>query len=502
MPSDLEQQLYDKLFAYCQKEHSIAFPEMNAYDLSLRLLGLFGSSTAAILQTIKGIIKRIAGNPFTVKELEELREMEHIAQSVKHDAKTDALLMALEKAFRQLKKVGAAQKVLIFTESVATQGYLFPILSERYSTVIYNGSTDYAAIQNFKADAQILLSTDLGARGFNLEVCSFVVQYDLLYNTLKMEQRIDRCHRLGQENDVIVLSFINKSNFADVRKLELINKRILVADGVLGLSDEVVGGFSNNLDEAFTAMSQKLRSRKQIAADYQQTLSDYEDENKQLVASAEEMLFTTFTRQLAEKLKIAPKYIEDRVEQVGEDLWQLAKWFFQTYNNSQDDCHFMIDDKAKTVTAQAKEALPTLFYYWTGNQNKKYQSLKAYGMARDFKPKYGQITLTSIIGRGMMHEMECADSGTLTVEGDIQPCQIALYLVEISAEKRHIQTIPMLIGKTENGQILTQEQCEELLALPVISCTQDGRTAAAWLRTTSKPNPLDCYVPVESLLEK
>lgn len=502
MPSNQEQQLYDKLFAYCQKEHSIAFPEMNAYDLSLRLLGLLGSSTAAILQTMEGIRKRISHNPIADKELQELGEMEHIAKNIKQDAKTDALLVVLDKIFKQLKQAGATQKALVFTESVATQNYLYRILSERYSTVVYNGSTDYSAIQRFKADAQILLSTDLGARGFNLEECSFVVQYDLLYNTLKMEQRIDRCHRLGQQNDVVVLSFINKNNFADVRKLELINKRMLVADGVLGLSDEVVGGFTDNLDDVVPALSQRMRSQKQITVEYQQTLSDYEEENKQLVASAEEMLFTTFTKQLADKLKIAPKYIEACAEQASEDLWQLVKWFFLTYNDSHEDCHFTIDEKAKTVTAQVQGALPTLFYYWTGSQNKKYQSQKAYGMARDFKPKHAQITLTSIIGRGIMHEMECADSGALTVDADIQPCQIALYLVEIRAEKRLVQTIPVLIGKTESGEILTQEQCEDMISLPVVNCTQDGRATAAWLRTSSKPGALDCYVPVESLLKK
>lgn len=194
-----EQELYNKLFAYCQREHSVAFPEMNTYDLSLRLLGLLGSSTAAIAQTLGGIIERMKENPLASEEVQQLREMEQLAKTIQRDAKTDALLCTLEKVFRQLKKVGAAQKALVFTESLATQSYLYPILAERYPTVLYNGNVDYSAIQSFKGDAQVLLSTDLGARGFNLEECSFIVQYDLLYNTLKMEQRIDRCHRLGQK---------------------------------------------------------------------------------------------------------------------------------------------------------------------------------------------------------------------------------------------------------------------------------------------------------------
>ena len=57
-PGKAERQLYDLLYAYINQPEKRAFPEMNQYDLALRLLGLLGSSTAAILQTIKGIVKR------------------------------------------------------------------------------------------------------------------------------------------------------------------------------------------------------------------------------------------------------------------------------------------------------------------------------------------------------------------------------------------------------------------------------------------------------------
>ncbi|MEF9880789.1 MAG: helicase-related protein, partial [Clostridia bacterium] len=111
---------------------------------------------------------------------------------------------------------------------------LYTLLCKKYKTLQYSGSADYSAIQNFKESGEILLTTDNGAKGFNLEESAFVIHYDLPYNALKMEQRIDRCQRLGQENDVLSLDFINKNNFSDVRKLELVNKRTLVTDGVFG----------------------------------------------------------------------------------------------------------------------------------------------------------------------------------------------------------------------------------------------------------------------------
>src|SRR5699024_3027221 len=213
---------------------------------------------------------------------------------------------------------------------------------------------------------------------------AFVIQYDLLYNTLKMEQRIDRCHRLGQQNDVLAVAFIDKENFADVRKLELASKRTLVSDGDFGISHAVLGGFSDDLDAAFEKISERIRTATLVEADYQQTLTERANENRKQVASAEEILFTTFSKQLADKVYLTPRYVEQRTAEMNQELWDLAKWFFNQYNASHTDCFFEIDDTAQTITATRYESLPTLFYYWNGSRNRKYQSLKAYGMAKDF----------------------------------------------------------------------------------------------------------------------
>ncbi len=504
--SKSEQDLYSLLFSYCQKEHSIAFPEINAYDLSLRLLGLYGSSTAAILQTLKRVKKRLCEDGISCaesqNERDEIQAMIQLGERIPIDAKTIVLQKALVKVFRLQKKIGALQKVLIFTESLVTQHYLYMILKEEYPTVIYNGSTDYSAIRAFQETAQVLISTDLGARGFNLEQCSFVVQYDLLYNTLKMEQRIDRCHRLGQENDVVVLSFIDKNNFADVRKLELVNKRMLVADGVFGLSDEVVGGFCDTLDTAFTMLNEKVRTAAKIEADYKETLSLHEEENKELISSAENILFTTFTRELANKLKLAPNYIESRTEEVNSDLWELAKYFFKIYNISHNDCYYQINETKRTITATEYEKLPVLFYYWTGSRNKPYTSQKEYGMAKDFKPRYGRITLTSIIGQGILHELECSDIGKMKLQAEIEPCEIALYMVKIRTEEKIVKDIPLLIGKTKRDEILSHDRCKEILSLTPDELWEDGHKAPCWLRTSSTSHFLDRLVPIDALLKK
>ena len=227
-----------------------------------------------------------------------------------------------------MKKCGAKEKSSYFTESVETQKMLYRLLCQSYKTICYNGSTDYSVIRQFKQDGEVLISTDNGAKGFNLEEAAFVIHYDLPYNTLKMEQRIDRCHRLGQENDVLSLAFINKHNFADVRKLELVNKRMLVTDGVFGITDEVIGGFTDSLDIGFSEIAKRIRTKAAVEKDYQNTLIENESENRSTISAAEDILFTTFTKELADKIKLSPRYISQKAEELNSALWNIVKWFF------------------------------------------------------------------------------------------------------------------------------------------------------------------------------
>ena len=272
--SPQEKQICKLLSAYIDRPDKLAFPEMDAYDLALRLFGFLGSSTAALIQAIKGILKRIDNIPEAEEEAAQLKDLLSACEAVETDSKAKALMKGLEKGFALMKRSGAAKKAVIFTESIETQKMLLPIVNRKYKTVIYNGSKDYSAIREFLQTAEVLITTDSGAKGFNLENAAFVIHYDLLYNTLKMEQRIDRCHRLGQQNDVLSLAFINKENFADVRKLELVSKRMLVSDGVFGVSDDVIGGFTEDLPTAMDIIAERIRSKAQIEVEHQQTPQD------------------------------------------------------------------------------------------------------------------------------------------------------------------------------------------------------------------------------------
>ena len=498
-PSSQERKLYELLNAYINYREKKAFPEMDSYDLALRLLGLLGSSTAAILQTIKGVIKRLEQMENTQEELAQWQEIQAVAESITQDAKATELLTVLKQGFALMKKVSAKRKAVIFTESVETQKMLQRLLSQEYTTLSYNGSTDYSVIRRFKEEGEVLISTDNGAKGFNLEDSAFVVHYDLLYNTLKMEQRIDRCHRLGQQCDVLSVAFIDKNNFADVRKLELVNKRMLVTNGVFGITDDVLGGFTDDVKGAFSVIAQRLRSKAQVERDFQCTLATYEEDNRHTVAAAENVLFTTFTKELADKVKLSPRYIDRKARELNNALWEVAKWFFERYNEKNTDCRFVIDESRRTITATTYDQLPVLFYYWTGSRNRPYRSQKVYGMSKDFKPKAGQITLSSVIGRGILHELECSDTGSLTVPDIEEPCEIGLYSVTLTSASSRTERA-VLCGRTESGNVLDEDACKEILSLPVQDSTQEGHSAPHWLKHGSRPHVLDELVPIQQLL--
>lgn len=154
--------------------------------------------------------------------------------------------------------------------------------------------------------------------------------------------------------------WVNKENFADVRKLELVSKRYILTDGVFGVSDSVIGGFATDLDKAIKHLD--MRTKTQVEKDYQKTLAKNETDNKEFVESAEDILFTTFTKEMAEKIKITPQYAEEKSKEINADLWELVKYYFEKYNLEHGDCKFEIDEEKKTVTATDYKTLPHLFY--------------------------------------------------------------------------------------------------------------------------------------------
>jgi len=211
------------------------------------------------------------------EEMELVDDIIEKATSIKANVKVIALKTALSVAFSEQEKAGILQKAVVFTESKRTQKYIAEELrKDGYSDediLLFNGdfndtmtkeiyrtwqvknfgktnygrSVEYkhAIVDYFKDHAKVLIVTDAGSEGLNLQFCNTVINYDLPWNPQRIEQRIGRCHRYGQEHDVVAINLLNTGNEADKRVYEILSKKFELFNGVFGASDVALGALES-----------------------------------------------------------------------------------------------------------------------------------------------------------------------------------------------------------------------------------------------------------------
>ncbi len=273
------------------------------------------------------------------QEITELDAFAQLATSIDHNAKGKALLKALRIAFAKAQEIGAAQKAIIFTESRRTQSYLLRLLADSpfaEGIVLFNGTnTDdrskqiyrqwlerhqgtarvtgsrtadmrTALVDYFREEGHIMIATEAGAEGINLQFCSLVVNYDLPWNPQRIEQRIGRCHRYGQKHDVVVVNFLNRKNEADQRVFELLSEKFQLFEGVFGASDEVLGTIESGVDfeKRIADIYQHCRQTEEIKTAFDQFQLELTLEINEAMTRTRQKLLENFDDEVREKLKI------------------------------------------------------------------------------------------------------------------------------------------------------------------------------------------------------
>lgn len=272
-------------------------------------------------------------------EIDELKGYKNLAENIRHNSKGDALLTALNVGFEKLEQLGANEKAIIFTESRKTQNYLLELLSNsqhKNGIVLFNGSnsdqrareiyqqwlsqhqgsdritgsrtadTRAALVDYFRDRGRIMIATEAAAEGVNLQCCSLVINYDPPWNPQRIEQRIGRCHRYGQKNDVVVLNFIDLTNEADRRVYELLDQKFNLFNGVFGASDEVLGAIESGVDleRRIKQIYQTCRESEQINSAFQQLQLELAHEINAQMVNTREQLFEHFDEDVLQKIKI------------------------------------------------------------------------------------------------------------------------------------------------------------------------------------------------------
>ncbi len=303
------------------------------------------------------------------KLIEEIRELEHYIQwagSIGIDTKTKALLTALEIGFARMEEMGAAQKVVIFTESRRTQSWLKDFLEGNgYAgrVLTFNGTNKddasgqiyqewfaanrntgrasnsrqidlrAAIIDRFRSDAQILIATEAGAEGLNLQFCSAVINFDLPWNPQRIEQRIGRCHRYGQKHDVVVINFLNERNEADRRVYELLDQKFNLFTGVFGVSDDVLGSIESGVDFEHRVLDiyQQCRTEEEIRSAFEKLQAELDDQIQTRMRDTRRLLMENFDEDVHTRLKVNISGTQEKLDRIGRLFWSLTKHTLSEY---------------------------------------------------------------------------------------------------------------------------------------------------------------------------
>ncbi|GAA0345882.1 SNF2-related protein [Bacillus carboniphilus] len=163
-----------------------------------------------------------------------------------------------EQALKLIKEIN--DKVIIFTEYRATQLYLqwffkqHGIKSVPFRGGFKRGKKDWMK-ELFKNQADVLIATEAGGEGINLQFCHHIINFDLPWNPMRLEQRIGRIHRLGQEQDVKIYNFATKGTVEE-HILKLLYEKIQLFERIVGELDDILtrmefGKIEDHLEDIF-----------------------------------------------------------------------------------------------------------------------------------------------------------------------------------------------------------------------------------------------------------
>lgn len=306
------------------------------------------------------------------KEIAELSAFRDLAFKIKKNSKAEHLFLALKKGFLQLEQLGANKKALIFTESRRTQEFLFELLeqrgykgkvvlfngtnSDKQSTRIYNawkeknagsdkltGSATadkrQAIVDYFREEATIMIATEAAAEGINLQFCSLIVNYDMPWNPQRIEQRIGRCHRYGQQFDVVVINFLNKANEADVRVYELLDQKFQLFNGIFGASDEVLGSIGNGVDfeKRIADIYNSCRTKEEIHQAFDELQTELQANISDKMLNARSTLLENFDTEVADKLRVDLATSLSNLNSFEQQLWSFLKYGLRDVGQFDED---------------------------------------------------------------------------------------------------------------------------------------------------------------------
>jgi len=239
-----EKELYQRITALVKH---ISETSGKAHKLLLKnLLEEAGSSPRAVTLTLD---RMLAGKNYDASRKKEIKAINNLCKSMDDTQKNKLLLKVLKTA---------PGKKIVFVKYLGTLDHISDFLTfQKIPHALFHGSMDNhkkdEQIEMFKddQDVSVLIATGIGGEGRNLQFCHQMINYDLPWNPMKIEQRIGRIHRIGQENKVMIFNFCAAGSVEEYI-LEVLDKKINMFEMVIGEIDMIVGRFKG--EQEFSEM--------------------------------------------------------------------------------------------------------------------------------------------------------------------------------------------------------------------------------------------------------
>ena len=277
-PSTGEKDLYDAVTEYVRG----AYSQDSGQKLVLMLLQKEVVSSPAALE---GTIRKQLDEQHELTHRDELETILDKIDAIESVTKQDRLLDIVEEA-RNHVEMG---RVIVFTQFRATQRQVLDGLDEQgYTTHAFHGGHSSQEkeeiVDRFREEGGVLVSTDAMNEGRNLQFCNIMVNYDLPWNPMKVEQRIGRIHRIGQKREVYVFNMGLKGTIEEYvldrlyHKIDLFQQSVGELSEILTRLEETGTNFEDeiferlveadseiDLENDFDAMAVDLQEQRDLA---------------------------------------------------------------------------------------------------------------------------------------------------------------------------------------------------------------------------------------------
>ncbi|MFX1371862.1 MAG: SNF2-related protein [Promethearchaeota archaeon] len=263
-----------------------------------------------------------------------LKEFYDKLKTLPYDSKSDKLIEIIEQIYSQNHK----EKIIIFTQFVDTLKFiksLIESLNQDYTVELFYGGLDKLqkdeAVERFRSSQKfsILISTEIGGEGRNFQFCRVLINYDLPWNPMKLEQRIGRLDRIGQESKEIYIYNIFMEGTVETDIIHAIIKRINLFEESIGILEPIIGSIEKDFKGVIFA-EEDGKKRKKLN-DFYRTLDEEIRRAKEIEMQLDDLMIDRKSFQMEGLISSLASCVE--VKLTHNELYLLIKHFFELDNH-------------------------------------------------------------------------------------------------------------------------------------------------------------------------